>query len=267
MHNAAEELLNKKSIIQHLTSENKSLAENLVILDEIDSTNTYLSQNQETNICFAESQTAGKGRLGRSWFSPYASNIYLSLRWDFEQNASKLEGLSLAIGVAIVETLKNYGIKQNILVKWPNDIFWQNRKLAGILIECSPKKPKGCHAIIGVGLNVKIPTELVQNKIQPWCDVAQITNSLPQRNKLAGLLLDKLLTTLTIYQEQGLKPFLKEWYKLDATLGKKVTIIMPQQQEITGVGCGVNDHGHFLLKDCNNKIHTFAIGEVSLRPC
>jgi len=264
------ELLDKKIIAQSISAEYKAFVDDLVILDETPSTNTYLAEliktkTKNNNICFAESQSAGKGRLGRRWVSPYARNIYLSLRWDFAKELSELSGLSLAIAVAVAEALNGYGIKKDIALKWPNDVLWQKRKLAGILIEISGEAHNICHTIIGVGLNVNMPQKTSQAIDQPWCSVAQITKDIPQRNKLAGLLLDNLLITLSEFQKNGLKSFFEKWHELDITYGKQVTIIIPQQQKISGIGSGINDKGCFLLKDSSNEIQTFAVGEVSLK--
>jgi BirA family biotin operon repressor/biotin-[acetyl-CoA-carboxylase] ligase len=264
------ELLDKKIIIQSISAKYKAFVDRLVILDEISSTNAYLAEliktkTKNSNICFAESQSAGKGRLGRMWVSPYARNIYLSLLWDFTKEPSEISGLSLTIAVAVAEALKSYGIKKDITLKWPNDVLWQKRKLAGILIETYGEAHNICHAIIGVGLNVNMPQEASQAIDQPWCSVAQIISAAPQRNKLAGLLLDELLAAIITFQDSGLKPFLKKWHGLDAAYRKKVTIITPNQQKVSGVGWGVNDKGYFLLKDSSNKIRHFAVGEVSLQ--
>lgn len=264
------ELLDKKIIGQYINHKYKSLVNVSTILDETLSTNTHLAeliktQAQNINICFAEGQSAGRGRLGRPWVSPYARNIYLSIHWSFTKEASELSGLSLAVAVAVAEALGIYGVKQDIAVKWPNDVLWQKRKLAGILIELSGEAYNICNAIIGVGLNVNMPQKLAQEIKQPWCSIAQITKDIPQRNKLAGLLLDRLLTTLDEFQKNGLKPFLEKWRELDVVYGKKVTIITPSHQRISGIGSGVNDKGYFLLKDSSNKIHSFATGEVSLK--
>ncbi|MEI8055152.1 MAG: biotin--[acetyl-CoA-carboxylase] ligase [bacterium] len=263
------ELLDKKIIAQYI---NKTFVDGLVILDETTSTNTYLAElikakAKNSNICFAESQSAGKGRLGRKWVSPYAKNIYLSLLWDFIKEPIELSGLSLAIAVAVAEALSSYGIKKDIALKWPNDVLWQKHKLAGILVEVSGEAHNICHAIIGVGLNVDMPQKTSQTIEQLWCSVAQIINAIPQKNKLAGLLLDNLLTAIITFQNSGLKPFLKKWRELDITYGKKVTIVTPQQQKISGIGVGINDKGYFLLKDGSGKIRPFAVGEVSLKIC
>lgn len=260
------EFLDKEIIDKYFNSKYKFFAQSMVIFDEIDSTSTYLTQAAEANICLAESQSAGRGRLGRKWFSPYANNIYLSLRWSFIKNLVSLDGLSLALGIAITKALAEYGITDGIALKWPNDVLWHKQKLSGILIELSGEMHEAYQTIIGVGLNVDMSKQVAPDIDQPWCDIAQIIQARPARNKLTGLLLNQFISTLTIFQDQGLKPFLQEWQQLDITYGKKITLTTPQKQIIKGVGCGINDHGYLMLKDDNDQqIHEFNIGEISLR--
>ena len=268
--NSQQEFLDKKKIEQYLSDPYKQYLNNIIIFDELPSTNSYLVELAKTDlscrecICLAESQTAGRGRLGRQWISPYAQNIYLSLLWRFLKEPGELGGLSIAVAVAILEALRCYGIKQDIKLKWPNDILWQQRKLAGILIEISSEAHHLYNTVIGIGLNVNMPKNLSQNISQPWCDIAEILNTVPQRNKLIGLLIDQLLTTMIIFQKNGLQPFLKKWRELDVSYGQKVTIITPEEK-IVGIARGINEKGHFLLEDKFGVLRSFVAGEVSLR--
>jgi BirA family transcriptional regulator, biotin operon repressor / biotin---[acetyl-CoA-carboxylase] ligase len=259
------ELLDKKLIHQY--AKNFALNE-LAIFDELPSTNSYLAELIKTkknniNVCLAEQQTAGRGRLGRTWVSPFAQNIYLSLAGKFSCGPHELSGLSLAVAVAVVEALTKYGIKSGLAVKWPNDILWKDLKLAGILIDLFGETNYIYNAIIGIGLNVNMSKEIGKKIDQPWCDVAQITHSTPKRNQLVGLLLNQLSAAINLYQNSGLQPFIKKWQKLDTTYGKKVSVYTPMQK-ISGLALGINSQGYFLLKDQSGKIHTFAAGEVSL---
>ena len=108
-------------------------------------------------VCFAEHQSAGKGRRGRQWVSPFGSNIYMSILWRFQQDGiACTAGLSLAVGVAVIRALKTYGFNE-VGLKWPNDIYCQGKKLGGILIEVSGEADGPCAVIIGLGLNLFLP--------------------------------------------------------------------------------------------------------------
>ncbi len=260
------ELLDKKIISQYIDGSYLNLIKQMVILDETLSTTSYLAERlhdpKEIKICFAESQSAGRGRLGRSWFSPYGRNIYLSLLWQFDLDASEMGGFSLAVAVAAVRALEQYGIKEGVALKWPNDLVWQQKKLAGILIDLYSEANGGCTAMISIGLNVDMPEADIS---QPWCDIAEIVDAKPARNQLAGLLLNNIFNAASEFQQQKLKPFLKKWQQLDTTYGKKVIIITAQQKKIIGVGNGVDENGAFLLKVADGAIKKFVSGEVSLR--
>ena len=182
----------------------------ILIFDEIISTNTYLLQcankpNNNVVICLAETQTAGRGRFEHSWFSP-PNNIYLSLLWHFNFPSNQLPGLSWSIATAINNTLKKYGINDSI-IKWPNDILWKDRKLAGILIEaCTKPNNNSCIAVIGVGLNVNLPKPLpldanisLTDKYN-IIDVAEIIQTTPDRNQLTGMLIESLLESVIKYE-------------------------------------------------------------------
>lgn len=263
------ELLDKNIIQKNLSKKNLAHADKLIIFDKLPSTNTYLSEqlkldNNKLEICLAESQTAGRGRLGRHWVSPYGRNIYLSLAWCFKKDIQELSGLSLATAVAVIEVLNKYGINENINLKWPNDILWQNRKLAGVLIELFKKTNNEYDAVIGVGLNLDMPKSLYKNIDQPWCDIATIIDDQPERNRLAGMLINNLINTMNLYQEKGLKKYITKCKKHDAANGKKVCILNANKK-VFGIGKGIDADGCFLLEKPNGEIEKFVTGEVSLR--
>lgn len=269
-------LLETAKISSFIKKSQKSQLEQIEIFDSLPSTNDYLLNVKSTNAspeapkknraCFAEKQTQGKSRRGRTWVSPFAKNIYLSLLWHFEKDPSELSGLSLAIAIATVKTLHAFGIAKDFGIKWPNDVLWENHKLIGILIELSGEANDVCNAVIGVGLNVNMPNSALydRNISQPWTDLQRLSNQKIDRNKLAGILLNNLIATASLFQKQGLAAFLPQWQKLDLTFNKPVTIIT-NTTELQGIGRGINEHGHFLLEIKPGQIKHFPSGEVSLR--
>lgn len=116
---------------------------NVAVLPVIDSTNQYLldrlSELKSGDACVAEYQQAGRGRRGRKWFSPFGANLYLSMYWRLEQGPAAAIGLSLVIGIVMAEVLHDLGADQ-VRVKWPNDLYLNDRKLAGILVELTGKQ-------------------------------------------------------------------------------------------------------------------------------
>ncbi len=260
------ELLSKKIIHSYLSEKFTVTAEDIIILDSVSSTNSYIAKKmlstKNVNICLAEMQTAGRGRHEKKWFSPYAKNIYLSIGYYTSTKLNQLSGLSLAMAIAITNALEQYGIKEEITIKWPNDILWKGHKLAGILIETIAKSPNLYQVIIGVGLNVAMP---LQNNIdQPWCDISRIIKDTPDRNKVAGLVLNNLLVTLNEFQRHGFKHFAQKWQQLDLVLGKMIAIVTPHCKKISGLGWGIDSAGNYLVKTENGKIEKFTAGELSL---
>ncbi len=119
---------------------NSSVATPFALIPVIESTNQYILDNaRELDsgfVCIAEYQSKGRGRRGREWISPFGSNLYLSMFWQLEAGMAAAMGLSLVVGIAIAEAIEKLGI-EGIKLKWPNDLYHNDKKLAGILVEMS----------------------------------------------------------------------------------------------------------------------------------
>lgn len=263
----ALELLAASEINEAVDDRAGALISSLEIHDQIDSTNRYLVECSQHNavsgaVCFAEHQTAGKGRRGRQWVSPYGSNIYLSILWRFQQGPAAISGLSLAIGVAVIRALKQHRIN-DVGLKWPNDIYSQGKKLGGILVEVSGETDGPCSAVIGLGLNLFVPEMEAQSITQAWTDLSKITGQTRLfRNKLAGTLLNHLLPVIAEYEGVGIQAHLDEWRSYDCLTGKPATLFIGQQQ-FEGIVQGIDDNGMLLIERPDGSVQTFASGEVS----
>ncbi|MGC7560186.1 bifunctional biotin--[acetyl-CoA-carboxylase] ligase/biotin operon repressor BirA [Pasteurella sp. PK-2025] len=230
----------------------------------IDSTNQYLLDNlaylEKGTLCLAEYQTAGRGRRGRQWLSPFAGQVIMSLYWTFSHDVN-LEGVSLVVGMAIAETLKEFGAS-GIGLKWPNDVLLQGRKLAGILLEIGHRQDRQHHLVIGLGINLSLPKQ--KNKIdQPW---AELTEVLPKidRNRLIVALTKHLIFRLTRFEQVGIdEEFRQDWLNVDAYLGEEVKVLTESYQ-ITGIEQGIDERGYLQLMTQEGKQY-FNGGEVSLR--
>jgi len=263
----ALELLDASKIHEVVNDQVDALISSFEIHDQIDSTNRYLVERSQHNglsgsVCFAEHQTAGKGRRGRQWVSPYGSNIYLSILWRFQQGPAAISGLSLAIGVAVIRALKQHQIS-DIGLKWPNDIYSQGKKLGGILVEVSGETDGPCSAVIGLGLNLFLPETQAEGITQAWTDLSKLTGqSQLSRNQLAGILLNHLLPVIAEYESVGIQAYLDEWRSYDCLFGKSATLFIGQQQ-FEGIVQGIDDSGMLLIKRADGNVQTFASGEVS----
>ncbi len=265
-------LLDEKSFLKSLSVANKSKIKELEVLGCIDSTNSHTLRRirdgsleltpGQTYVCLAEMQTAGKGRRGRQWVSPFGHNLYFSMVQVYEGGASGLEGLSLVVGLALVKALQASGFSGFGLI-WTNDLFWQCKKLAGILIEINGDIAGACQVVIGLGLNLKHNEAAMQAVSQPWAALAQLGFEQIQRNLLLGRILDQQLEALEQYKSAGFASFISEWQLYDVTVGKKLEL-NTSMGSVTGVGEGVDMSGALILRT-EQGIRRFYGGEISLR--
>lgn len=237
----------------------------LTVLNIIDSTNQYVKdlRPQPTSgyVCLAEAQTAGRGRQGRTWESPYGASIYMSMFWRFDGGYQAISGLSLVVGIAIAEALSELSLVDAKL-KWPNDVYVQGKKLAGILVEVEGQLGGGCDCIIGLGLNVDLPEKQV-NINQPWTDIIRASGKQVDRNILAAHLIKSLNNALTLFEQRGLVPFLSKWQSLDYFYDQPIKLLMGKN-EVQGIGRGIDANGALLLES-DGEIKHFHGGEISVR--
>lgn len=261
------DLLAADRLSSALPADMRGLAHRLTILPQTESTNADAAQRilagNSHGVCIAaEQQTAGRGRRGRQWLSPFAKNLYFSVIWEFSSGAAALEGLSLCVGVAVARALKHLGAESPSL-KWPNDVLLNGRKVAGILLEMQGDPAGICQVIIGIGLNVRMGEADVSTIDQPWTDLAAAGVS-AGRNEVLAAVLAELYQALTCYSEQGFAPFHAEWEALDAYRDREVVVILGDNR-VAGRACGVEKNGGLVVETSSGR-RVFHGGEVSLRP-
>lgn len=239
------------------------------IFDRIDlhlatpSTNKLAADTKVTPyVCLAEMQTAGRGRRGRDWISPFAKNIYLSLAWRFGDSAASLDSLSLCVAVALAKALRKLGC-EGVGVKWPNDLLHQNRKLAGILLEASGELGGPIRVVIGIGLNVAMTSQQGQAIDQQWVALSELMDSELSRSKVAAMLLNELAKALPAFEQHGFAAFEKDWRAFDCLVNRKLELHLGSQR-ISGVGRGVDPTGALLIEQ-DGRIKAYRGGEVSVR--
>ncbi len=262
------DLLDTAAVLAALTGHARGLMGGLEVLDTIDSTNAELVRRGEQGVASglvltAEQQTAGRGRRGRQWVSPYAGNIYLSVLWEFREGAAALEGLSLAVGVAVARALQVVGVPDAEL-KWPNDVLHGGAKLGGILLEMQGDVAGPCRVVIGIGLNVVMPAAAADAIDQAWTDVATITGGRqPRRSELLAAVLNELLPLLADFERQGFAHWREQWRSLDAYADLPV-ILHSGATPLAGVARGVDERGALLL-ETGAGVQAVHGGEISLR--
>ena len=241
----------------------------LDILEKTDSTNEYLkkfiSQNEKIRVCIAELQTQGRGRLNRQWYSPFGQNIYFSMLYPFQKVLSELSGLSLVVGLAICQSIESVvKLKNKMLsIKWPNDIFVDQCKLAGILIEIQAESNGFCQAIVGIGINVNMLNATKKDIGQPWTSLLKITEQYQDRNDLCVALIDVLMDYLERFSSHGLLAFTEEWKSRDGLFGRVVSVISGSKKH-EGICVGINTQGHLLLKTSEKIIQACTSGDSTL---
>ncbi|MDI7662431.1 bifunctional biotin--[acetyl-CoA-carboxylase] ligase/biotin operon repressor BirA [Cronobacter universalis] len=253
------QLVNESFIHSHIKNGS------VTVLPVIDSTNQYLldrlSELESGDACIAEYQQAGRGRRGRKWFSPFGANLYLSMYWRLEQGPAAAIGLSLVIGIVMAEVLHELGADQ-VRVKWPNDLYLNDRKLAGILVELTGKTGDAAQIVIGAGINLamrQVESDIVN---QGWINLQEAGIKV-DRNELAVRLIEKLRASLREFEQEGLAPFLTRWEKLDNFIHRQVKLIIGER-EIYGISRGIDNQGALLLEQ-NGVTKPWVGGEISLR--
>lgn len=257
---AKMQLLNEQAINAQL--ENGRLA----VVPVIDSTNQYLLDRmnslQSGDACVAEYQQAGRGRRGRQWFSPFGANLYLSMYWRLEQGPAAAMGMSLVIGIVLAEALQELGAPA-IRVKWPNDIYLDDRKLAGILIELTGKTGEAAQIVIGAGINLAMRAPAPDVITQGWINLQEAGVTI-DRNALSALVVNKMRAALFAFEQDGLHPFVERWAALDNFINRPVKLLIGDR-EIYGIARGIDAQGGLILEQ-DGVQKSWVGGEISLRP-
>ena len=244
----------------------KSLGLRIEVEREIDSTNATLkrralSEDIHGVALFAETQTAGRGRLGRVWVSPPKSNIYLSLGWRTGLEPLELAGLSLAAGCAIGEGLeRNFGLKMQL--KWPNDLYLGGKKCGGVLIDLVQSSNQDWTIVVGVGLNVAMPNSGGNDIDQPWTDLGSHSAVPVTRNEVGGQLLGALVPLLSSWQVGAFSQWRESWSRRDLMAGHEITV-QQGNHSISGRADGV-DHSGALRVVTNEGLTVVQSGEASM---
>lgn len=235
------------------------------IFEVIDSTNTQLlAKAQETNpatrLYLAEFQSGGRGRRGRTWLSPYARNLSMSLGQRTEKQLNQLGGLSLVIGLALIDALHALGVS-NAGLKWPNDVLVNGEKISGVLVELAALE-QGAYVVIGMGVNVQL-TDAERALIgQPVTDLRSCGVQ-QNRTELVITFIQHVLQSLEQFERQGFEPFIERFNQQHVFHGKDCRILQGDstfEGKVTGVG----SEGELILATSAGE-RRFHGGEVSLR--
>ncbi len=259
------QLLDAELITRLLSAEGQRLLPHLRIVVETGSTSSDLLAGRDQlpsgTVLLAEAQTAGRGQRGRVWQSAMASGFFGSMLWRFDRGLSSLGGLSLAMGVCVVDALAELGAVTQL--KWPNDIVASDRKLGGILIDAGGEAQGDCHVVVGLGLNGRLPPALAQLIDQPSCDLSELLGHAPDRNRLAACLLSHLCSGLQQFSQSGFAAFHQRYNSMDALRGRTVAVRQAAGACI-GRADGIDDSAR-LCVTIDGVQKKFDVGEVRVQ--
>ncbi|MEO8366529.1 MAG: bifunctional biotin--[acetyl-CoA-carboxylase] ligase/biotin operon repressor BirA [Pseudoxanthomonas sp.] len=260
------ELLQADAIVEALPAHIRAGIAALDLAWSLDSTNSELLRRETPAsgiaILMAERQTGGRGRRGKTWSSPLAAHLYLSVARQFTGGLARLGGLSLVAGVAAAEALHACGYP-DVRLKWPNDLLVDDRKLGGLLVEGGGEHAGPVRAVIGLGVNVRMPEAVAASIDQPWIDLAGLQGHAPARNRIAAILLAHLVPALDQFDAEGLAPFLARYARFDALAGRWVEIHLGADVH-SGIALGIAADGA-LRVEIGGEERLFHAGEVSVR--
>lgn len=262
------EMLDAARIAEGLGAQARHRLGALEVHWELDSTSSALQRQgpaaADLSMVLAETQSAGRGRRGRSWLSPPGLNLYLSCLKRFDAGLGSLTGLSLAIGVILMRTLDVLGIVGAGL-KWPNDLITAQGKLAGVLVELSGEYQGPCAAVIGIGLNLRLTPDLRAQAGQPIADLAGLCDGEPpSRNRVASALIEALVDGLGQFEREGFAGFVAEYASHDLLREQPLTLSGPRET-FEGVGAGVDARGALLVRLPDGNQRAVDAADVTVR--
>ncbi len=240
--------------------------DDLELFDTLPSTNAYLMARivagRGAGVCLAEHQSAGRGRRGRMWHSPFGRNLYLSVAQVYEAGPAALAGLSLAIGAALATLLTGLGVS-GVGLKWPNDLLCGGSKLGGILIELQGDTQGPCWAVAGIGLNVNMGADDGASIDQSWTSLARLSGRPWDRTALAAQVVAAVREVMIGFPARGLAPWRDAYAGFDLLADCPVQVDWAGER-ITGMARGIDASGA-LLVDCDGERRTLWGGEVTVR--
>lgn len=267
------DILDSDTITQQLARADEHLPGGVWVHETLDSTNAWaLRQCRNGAVtpfaCIADSQTQGRGRRGRRWVSPPRSNIYLSLAWPYERAMDEIGALPIVIGKAVVDVLHSLGI-DDAVQKWPNDVLVNADKLAGILIETVNVSRTGCTAVIGIGLNWRMPADVAIDTDTGWTDMAHCLRErgirvIPERNFLVASLLRACCEACRLYRQRG-AALLSDSPDMRALFsGQRVKVSPENGRPVQGLVLGLTAGGELRVR-VDGAERVFSSADVSLR--
>ena len=262
--------LNGEAIAKGLDEKTRAEIRKILVETDVDSTNNYLLRLSRPDsvhgmVCVAEAQSSGRGQRGRQWVASPYRNLLMSLGWVYEVWPQGISGMSIAVGIRLVDALKSIGVDK-LGLKWPNDIVHGNKKLGGVLIEVSGESPGPCSLVIGVGINVHISERDGGRIEQPWTDLVNGLGCNVDRNQLAASCLTQLHLLLSRYVLDGFEYYKKRWRELDVLYGNEVVVThLDGGGKVMGKAVDLDNTGALKIRQKSGKEIVCYHGDVRVR--
>lgn len=233
---------------------------------KLDSTNSYALKNisllSDRDVILADIQTAGRGRFNRNWISDTENNLYMSIVLKPSQktdNKYPMANLTQYISVALCNILENYGVKAEI--KWPNDVFVNNKKIAGILAQSSIQGEDLKGFVLGLGVNLNLKQEKVDQIDQPATSLNLVLGQSIDKNLFTEKILNEFFKNYEKFLKNGFSYIKKDYLSRSNFIGKKITVCS-SQSKIKGTAKEIKEDGTLILLTENNQEKIIAVGDI-----
>ena len=259
------EFLDHQRLRDTLTAAGLVTANRLEVMDTVESTSTRLlrwpsDDDLHGRACMTEYQSQGRGRQGRVWYGVPCRNIMLSLAWQLTRGPSRIQGLSLSLGLTVARRLKGLGAR-DIQLKWPNDVLCQSGKLAGILVDVVDGPGNACRVVVGLGINLLNPVSIEDQAGRQVANLSKVAEILPDRTDLAAMLLMDLSAALAEFDRNGFKGQVADWNRFDA-YRSRVVCARVADSTITGQALGADDQGAYRIGSADGSVESVLTGEI-----
>jgi BirA family transcriptional regulator, biotin operon repressor / biotin---[acetyl-CoA-carboxylase] ligase len=260
-----DDMLNVETISAGLKSDR--IGGKIILYNETESTNTCALEfaregAPEGTVILADSQTAGRGRMGRGWHSPPGTGIYMSVILYPRVSIQELSGITLVTAVAAAEALAA-AARIRADIKWPNDLLVNNKKICGILTELHSREDGTNIVIVGIGINVNTPKGTFPE------DIANIASSVlietgrkASRSKIVSSMIEYFDSWYGVFINGGFKIILDKWKAHSGMIGRKVRVAQ-EGAHTTGTVIGVDANGALVIQGDDGSSHLVYSGDVS----
>ncbi len=222
----------------------------------------YYRDKRKQAIAICEQQKVGKGRRGRSWLSPYAQNIYCTIGIEKDIASTRLGLLSIVSGIALCEALGQCGF-DDIRIKWPNDLYYQKKKLGGILIESRPAGNDRYFLAIGIGLNVLMTAEQLAQIPQAATSLGIIAGTDLSRQQILMAAIEAIINKVRAFNGDSVHSLMEAFKQHDAFYDQSICVLNGEEK-ITGIDAGINEQGLLRLRTETGE-QQFSAAEISVR--